>query len=145
MAAPIRTIIDQFFAAKDSTWQSKLTKNWESIIGPLHSHMRLERVDNDTVFLGVYDVHWMQELYLLSRTIIRTINTGLGANHVHHVRFRIVQRRDHQDKEDFVITTSRQMPLRPLSLKEQRALEAVADEQLKSVLRSFLQRMNREK
>ncbi len=141
MTSPLKSLIDHIFASKDESWQFRLTKNWESIIGSLHKHMRLERIENETVFLGVYDVHWMQELYMLSKTIVRTINKGLGQNCVQSVRFRLVQRTIAL-KEELPKNTVKTAAIRPLSRKEQHALDAIGDEHLRSALRDFLLKTN---
>ena len=70
MVLPIAHTVGTLLNACDD-WRFKLIKQWPAIIGSLHEHVRLERVEKDVLILGVYDVHWMHELYALSNTIDR--------------------------------------------------------------------------
>jgi hypothetical protein len=121
-------------------WRLVLLKDWAAIVGPLHTQMRLERVNGDTLIIGVYDVYWMQELYLLSRTIINTINTALGAQYVRHVRFKLVERQDSRAITQPPAGSLVHEKNRPLTKPEHNALAYIKDPELKKVLQLFLMR-----
>lgn len=137
MTAPVKIVLDHIFAATSENWRLKLVQNWQEIIGPLAVHMRLERVEENTAILGVYDAHWMQELYMFSRTIVRTINTALGGQHIQQVRFKLVPRPSHAKEMSTTLIRPRHIT-RPLNHRERKALDTIEDEQLKNALCAFL-------
>jgi hypothetical protein len=127
---------------KDESWQTKLLCSWSSIIGSLHTRVRLEKINNDTLVLGVYDACWMQELYLLTPTLISTINQNLDQPRIKHLRFtRAVAKKEkkrtpipeHQEPTPYVLNTT-----------QQKALSAIADPHLRQALHNFLIRCNKE-
>jgi hypothetical protein len=137
MTAPVKVVLDHIFAATNENWRFKLAQNWQAIIGPLAVHMRLERIDENTAILGVYDAHWMQELYMFSRTIVRTINEALGGYHIQQVRFKLVPR-PAKSQEVSVTAKRPHHSMRPLNQRERKALDAIPDEHLKNALCAFL-------
>jgi hypothetical protein len=140
MAQPLKFAVEKFFD-NYTDWRFTLLKNWQTVIGPLHIHMRLERIENDTLIIGVYDVHWMHELYMLTRTIIRTVNQGLGGSHVRHLRFKLVERgQDKSRKKNTSNLSGSASHIRSLTPREQTTLERIKDPQLKELLYAFLLR-----
>jgi hypothetical protein len=143
MALPIKEVLDRILSSSDG-WQSKLVKNWKACVGPLHEQIRLERIYKDTVVLGVYNVHWMQELYLLSRTILYGINHMLGGQHVNHLKFQLVARSISTRKRQR-IALPLDYPCHQITHKENRALEQIKDPELKKLLYAYLLKISREK
>lgn len=138
MATLVKSILEQVLALQDD-WRFTLLSNWPKVIGPLHEQMRVERITGDVVIMGVYDAHWMQELFLLSRTLMRTINTYLGKQYVQKIQFKLVEKKQafqHITKEKSQIL---QKPARGLTRAEEEALHAIRDAELKLVLKSFLE------
>lgn len=125
-------------------WQQLLFDRWTDIVGELATRMRIERVTSDTVTIGVYDVHWMHELYYLSGDLKARINDQLDEPHVKHVRFVLAKKRHgagvEEQKNERV--PHKKQTGRALSMYEQRALQHVHDEQLQSLLRNLMERSN---
>ena len=66
MAMPLRTVLDALFE-NTTDWRFAIIKNWPQIMGTLHTKVHIEKITDDTLFLGVSDSHWMTELRFLSR------------------------------------------------------------------------------
>lgn len=131
---------------KNENWKVKLLSEWETITGNLSNKMRLEKIDNETLIIGVYQSSWMQELYLLSNVLKRSINNHLGSEYVKHLRFKFAAKKK-VEKTPIQKTTATQKPVKPIALsqKEQHALGAVKDEELKQALHTFLSRCHYQK
>lgn len=145
MSQPIKTIIDAYFSNQEN-WKISLLKNWETIIGNLKSRVRLEKVYDDTVILGVYDGHWMQELYLLSNVLLKTINQSLDQPRIKKIRFKLVDTKKTQIK-DFTkkyVQSDIQTSI-IVTGNELKTLDNVDDPHLRSVLYDFLMRCTRER
>jgi hypothetical protein len=67
---------------QDTTWQGYLLRHWSDIVGDLHTRICLERISGTTLFIGVHDVHWMQELFCLGQELMAHINGHLTADPV---------------------------------------------------------------
>jgi hypothetical protein len=129
-----------------SDWRFNLLKNWREILGPLHEHMRIERIENDFLIIGVYDAHWMQELYLLSKNLLKTINDSLEKNSIKRLNFKLVKkpsnlRFDLNLKQNF----KQEKLQRNLTENENNALLKISDPQLKEAMKAFLLRKESEK
>jgi len=74
----------------EKNWKTNLLYQWHDIIGSLHSKVRIEKIYDDTLILGVFHSCWMQELYLLSPLLIKTINEKLDQPHIKQIRFKHV-------------------------------------------------------
>ena len=87
MALPLQSIVSSFLQS-NTDWRKRLVQEWPTMVGDLHTKMRLERIGQDsTVVIGVYDIHWMHELHMLSPLIMQTINEKLGSAVVKKIRF----------------------------------------------------------
>lgn len=145
MTNHIRTLLSPFLHAKKTDWKVKLLSEWEHVMGPMAQHVTIIKIYDDTVMLGVYDSSWLQELYLLSTMIIDNINRNLDVPRIKQLRFKQIKRST---------TSARPLPSAPferesapivLTSVEQRALDRVANEHLRTVLKSFLVRCHRER
>lgn len=119
------------------SWKQFLLGNWKSIIGDLYNHVSLQKVYDDAVVLGVYDSCWLQELYLLTPLLLSKINQTLDAPHVKRIHFKQIIKKQTISllaKQEEQIIESKKMPI---SDKEQKALEKITDESLRSVLDAF--------
>lgn len=141
MAQDIKNVIHVIFHKQDN-WKIQLLQNWPSIIGKLHSKVRLEKINKDSLVLGVYDSCWLQELYLLSPILLRKINQKLENKSFKRLSFRQVYIKKSKTKEAFKKqeTTSEKTTL---TRKEQKTLEKIKDPDLKDSLKSFLLRCRR--
>lgn len=141
MPVPLKLVLESILSANMHSWQIHLLRNWADIVGPLRTRMLLEKVYEDTACIGVYDLHWMHELYLLSPTIIHTINTKLGGVYIKKVRFKLVQKKQlpsfelskvpYHQHDDCVIT-------KKLTRQELSALQGIKDLELRGILEKFL-------
>src|SRR5690349_13440966 len=89
MTIQIKNILEDILGqGNNNSWQLHLIKNWSSIIGKLSTKVKLEKISNDTIVLGVYDSCWMQELYLLSDELLKKINSKLDEPKIKQIRFK---------------------------------------------------------
>lgn len=129
---------------QESNWKFTLLNNWQTIFGPLSSKVHLEKIYEDSLVLGVQDACWLQELYLLSPMLLKTINKTLDQPRIKQLRFKTIgikknkQVREQKKNEERPITVK-------LKTSEHQALEQVKDPQLRDALKHFLIRCYREK
>lgn len=132
------------FVKPSNSWQLQLLNNWPTIVGNLATKVTLEKIEKDTLVIGVYDACWMQELYLLSPLLIDTINQNLDQPRIKHLRFKraVVKKKNSHSttKEGFSA-----LPQRLLTARERAALEKIKDPQLRNALQQFLMRCHKEK
>lgn len=129
----------------ENSWKLQLLNNWKQIIGDLYPHVRLEQVKEDTLILGVYDASWLQELYLLSNVLLKTINRNLSTPRIKKLQFKqVVKTRKKSRPAPQLQKSYTTCHKRELSPREQKALAKVNDPQLHSALKRFLARCNQE-
>ncbi len=140
MTVPVKFLIDTIFERHNADWRIKIVRNWQIIVGNLHTKMRVEKIQEDIIFLGVYDTVWMAELYMLSRLIIKKINQFLEHPYITQVRFRLTQKIIR--KPVSVLTLQSKVPEKQLILTERQkqALTAIKDPALQVALKNFLLR-----
>ncbi|MBA3751359.1 DUF721 domain-containing protein [Candidatus Dependentiae bacterium] len=135
MAVLLKDLVPLVMSAKDD-WRASLLKNWNEIVGSLKTRIRLEKVTGDMIIIGVYESHWMQELYLLSSVLIDSVNDFLGKPYIKQIRFKLVEERtsprfNTYEKKKFV---QREITL---TNEQKKALEKITDFQLKNALIEF--------
>lgn len=143
MARPIKTILPTLIADRES-WKFTLLSNWPKIIGNLSNKVCLEKVQDDTLVLGVYDSCWLQELYLLSHLLITTINQHLDQPRIKHLRFKKAARPKVKKESSSHKKNAAHYPV-ILKLSEKAALKRIQDPQLREALERFLIRCYKEK
>ena len=136
MAHAIKNIL-QSLLKTDSSWKTELLTKWPEIVGDLGSKVTLEKIQDTTLVLSVANASWMQELYLLSPLLLRTINEKLDQPRIKHLRFKQAELKKKRAPSTFVKTMVDRQEV-ALSPREQAALEKISDPQLSSALRSFL-------
>jgi hypothetical protein len=72
-------LLDHLLVRAQQDWQLKLRAEWATIMGDLSRRARLERINDTTVVIGVYDSHWMHELHALSRMMLQRMNSALSS------------------------------------------------------------------
>src|SRR5438105_15060368 len=87
MAANLKELL-QTLINPHKNWKTDLLYRWKDITGSLYSKVRIERIHDDTLILGVFHSCWMQELYLLSPLLLKTINEKLDQPHIKQIRFK---------------------------------------------------------
>lgn len=144
MTQKIDSLIQKFFN-QEQKWQIDLLAKWNTILGPLHTKVQLEKIDNDTLVLGVFDSCWMQELYLLSPLLLKTINESLDQPRIKQLRFKkIVSIKKQEAKQKNSTSLTKKCTSIELSPQEKKALAAIEDQQLQQALRNFLIRCYQE-
>ncbi len=142
MIKPINSLLTSFLS-KDH-WKNQLLDHWPEIIGNLYHRVTIEKIYNDTIILGVYDSAWLQELYMLSPVILESINANLDQPRIKQLRFKQVARKSTPKKE-----TKKEIKRSNISItltkREQEALKKIKDEELRSFLKNFLLRCQRER
>jgi hypothetical protein len=123
----------------EEDWRLNLLNNWHEVVGNLNDKMRLEKIQGETLIIGVYDSNWMQELYLLSRPLIKTINTYLKKAYITELRFKAACKTKPVTKKTTAPQKTTHQPI-PLKPKEIQALEKIDDPELRCVLQQFLGR-----
>jgi hypothetical protein len=139
MASAIDLIVRKFLQKHGHTWQMHLIQNWRTIVGNLHTRICLEKIQGDTLVVGVYDSHWMQELFLLNSMLLDTINAHFDKPYVKHVRLKLAKQNEKQKKKKQVITAPEKQQVVTMTKRHESALSAVKDEQLQEALYHFLQ------
>ena len=138
MATLLREYIHTLLLVNNEDWKSKLIREWAQIVGNLHTKMCLEKIEGAVLKIGVYDSHWIHELFMLAPMIVRTINTALGGSYVVSVRFGVKEKKRVvalYDVEQQVV----QQPIE-LTLQQQQMLSNITDNELRLSLEQFLKR-----
>ena len=124
----------------NQNWRLILLKNWSIIVGNLNQHIRLEKIQDDTLVIGVYEPQWLQELHLMSNVLIKSINKNLANNYIKKIKFKLVEKKiaikqvnTNNSENNFNISLKYQ-----LNSKQEIALEKIGDLQLKNYLLDFL-------
>lgn len=135
----IRTVLHA-----DNNWKIQLLDQWPLIMGNLGTKVHLEKIQDDTLILGVTDSCWMHELYMLSHLLIQKINQKLDQPRIKKLRFKAV---GDKPKLAYTAPTKQQYIKKEISLtpSEQRALAKIKDPQLQDALKQFLVRCYQEK
>lgn len=129
-------IVDQ------SNWKVQLLQHWPTILGNLNTKVRLEKIENDMLVLGVSDSCWLQELYMLSPLLVQTINKKLDSPRIKSLRFKKIGTKKPEKRNTVAQPLS--CKLFNLSDQEIKALETVKDHELRAALTDFLQRCKQE-
>ena len=134
MAVSLQCLMTQFLSDNDD-WRKQLTRDWANIVGGLHTKMRLEKIMHDTVVIGVYELHWMQELFMISSMIMDTMNQKLGGPHVTKLRFVVAgSKNDGTLRKRGSPRHHVRAERKPLAVHQKKVLEAIEDEQLRAAL-----------
>lgn len=144
MSTHIKNLLKPFIQST-ADWKIKLLNQWDSIMGNLAQHATVEKIYQDTIIIGVYESCWLQELYLLSPTILHTINQHLDQPRLKQIRFKHTTR---NTKAPLAKTKAKDWTNnKPITLNsmENSALDRIQDSSLKEALKSFLIRCHQER
>lgn len=95
MSRLIGTILTSIIP-KEHLWKIKLFNGWDSIIGHLKDKVRIEKIDETSLTLGVCHATWAQELVFLSPIIKKKINSLLREDKIKNISFKTVRfKREH--------------------------------------------------
>jgi Dna[CI] antecedent, DciA len=122
--------------AMSNDWRLVLLNNWSTIVGSLKTRICLEKIFDDMLVIGVYEYHWMQELHMLSRVIIATINKHLDKPRIVKLQFRLKEEKPKHflPRPAPSVYVSRAVTF---TEKQQQALINIADEGLRQALTNF--------
>jgi hypothetical protein len=129
----------------DSDWKIKLLQSWNQVMGTLCTKVRLEKIEDESLVLGVFDACWMQELYLLTPMLLANINQSLDRPRIKQLRFKRAGLYTRLHRPSTQKKQSTWLKQRPLTPREERALDVIVDVQLREALARFLHRCDREK
>lgn len=137
MVTPLKKLLDQIVTKyTQESWQTMVMQQWPTIVGKLADRMYLEKIQGTTLVIGVYDAHWMQELFMLSPTIIALINRALPTPHVQQLRFVLARRTKSTQKLAKARRANMIPALDRLSVQDEQLLaQQVGDEALRAELR----------
>lgn len=136
----IKKILDSLLESNNTqqAWKMNLIKNWPTIIGSLHERVSLHKINKTTIVLGVYDSSWMQELYLLSKLILKKINYSLDQPRIESLRFQCIEKKEKINQfQKKQILDKKAVILSPL---QSAALQKIKDPQLSQALEGLLQK-----
>ena len=145
MTSHIKTLLQPLLQSKEQPWKIKLLQKWPQIVGPLARKVVIEKIYQELIVLGVYDSCWMQELYLLSPTLLQVINQNLDQPRMKQVRFKLIGKTEHKKKKSIAKNHTNDVQPIKLTPTEQNALNSITDPHLRSALKAFLVRCYREK
>jgi len=120
----------------EKNWKTNLLYQWHDIIGSLHSKVRIEKIYDDTLILGVFHSCWMQELYLLSPLLIKTINEKLDQPYIKQIRFKHVGLKELHKKSSPHYSAKKKKNAE-LTKDDEHTLAKIADPALRNVLKAF--------
>ena len=139
MAKPLKILLKNIFPTEQE-WKIQLMRNWNSILGDLGNKIRIEKILDDTIVCGVQNSCWMQELYMLSSVLIKTINQNLDKPRIKQLRFK--KAGTFTEKKE-VVKKRKQLPLPAhinLTIRQKKALANIEDNELRTSLEQFLKR-----
>jgi len=127
----------------EKNWKTDLLYKWNDIIGPLHNKVIIEKIYDDILILGVFHSCWMQELYLLSPLLIKTINEKLDQPYIKEIRFKHSVKKTKKNQKSPAITKKKKEV--SLTKEDECALAQITDSTLREALRAFRLRCHQEK
>ena len=141
MASNIKEILHNLINP-DQNWKTDLLYRWHEIIGALNSKVRIEKIYDNTLVLGVFHSCWMQELYLLSPLLIKTINEKLDHPYIKEIRFKQIG--PHKQKKTKKSPIKKENENIQLTKEDERTLAKINDPTLREVLKAFRMRCYQE-
>lgn len=143
MTKSIKDLIPHIIQSNNN-WKFTLLNSWQEIFGTLSSKVHLEKIQEDTLILGVQDSCWLQELYLLSPILLKSINKTLDQPRIKHLRFKTIGKKKEAQAKEVKPKQSQKIEMH-LNPNEQKALQKLKDDQLGLALKNYLLRCYREK
>ncbi|TET06416.1 DUF721 domain-containing protein [Candidatus Dependentiae bacterium] len=144
MTRVIKDLISTVFKAKE-IWKYNLLRNWDTIMGPLSTKIRIEKILDNAVVLSASNSCWLQELYLLSPLLIKTINQNLDKPRIKQIYFKkagaSIDKYSKWKRKTKYKTALKEIHL---TTKQKQALAYIKDPQLCKALEQFLKRCHGE-
>ena len=143
MAVLIKDLVKSFIHQKKD-WKIDLLYQWPEIIGPLGDKVRIEKIYDNLLILGVFHPCWLQELSLLSPLLLQTINKKLNHNHIKQLRFQHVCIKKNIQKKQIKNNDCQKKSVR-LTYEDEYTLKKITDHALRDALKAFRIRCYQEK
>lgn len=141
MFKSLKTVLNGSFSLSTNSWKTKLLTEWPTIVGNLHDKITLEKIHGDTLIIGVYETSWLQELYMLSSVLIKTINSHLDKPYIKRIRLKYATKKTSQapltKKKKEAVVVREKITLNAL---ESRTLLKIKDKDMREALHLFLSR-----
>lgn len=138
MAEHIKNLFS-YLIPQYAEWKINLIKNWDSILGDLHEQVTLINIHQHMLTLGVYDAAWLQELYILSPVLIKTINSHLGNEYIKNLRFKnIGYKKKEKNEPKLKKRYEKRIVATPITHDENLVLKTVEDSDLRDALERYL-------
>lgn len=119
-------------------WKIDLLKNWPTIIGDLQVRVTIEKIDENSITIGVNDACWLQELYMLSSQLRRRINQHLDKPRIQTIYFRKINGSAKPHKKYHAYSRMpRNQTSTTLSSEQRAALSKIKDIELQEALKKF--------
>jgi hypothetical protein len=134
--------------SKEQQWKLQLLEQWPNIIGTLSNNVKLERVMDNKIFLGVPHSTWAQEIHLLSSHLKKTINAFLKKERIKDIRLRIIpqikktvatSRRKNKDYSNNHLQ-SENFHKYTLTTQDYISIQKIKDQELQTSMINFLMR-----
>lgn len=138
MAKEIKNVITNILSNQDD-WKIKLLQSWPEIIGQLKSKVVLEKINSDSLVIGVYDSCWLQELYLLSPILLKKINKKLETQCFKKLRFKQIDVKSYKKPEKAEQYNPKKTAV-ILTKRENDTLGKIKDADLCNSIKNFLVR-----
>lgn len=136
MAVLLKDYIERLISAEQHNWQMQLARRWPDMVGDLCTKMCLEKIEGNVLKVGVYDSHWIHELFMLAPTIVRMLNNNLGGNYLSSVRFVLKEKKMVMVKKSDTVKASYKNIV--LTAEQKTALQAITDAELRNLMKKFL-------
>ena len=135
----INQVLDNFLK-QQGDWKHYLMANWTTIAGTISNHACIEKIENETLIIGVYDSIWLQELHLLSTILLKKINESLKQPFLKKIQFKYASRKKFIRKKDCTENFKPKSIRHVLTVQEQNALKKIHDHELGQAMEKFLMR-----
>ncbi|HSC25532.1 MAG TPA: DUF721 domain-containing protein [Candidatus Babeliales bacterium] len=135
MATCLKDLL-QMLIQPEKNWKTDLLYRWNDIVGSLHSKVRIEKIYDDMLILGVFHSCWMQELYLLSSLLITKINENLDQPRIKQIRFKLIGLKTIKKISPLSHKTKKEENIK-LTKEDERIIAKIADPTLRDALKAF--------
>src|SRR5579871_3385416 len=99
MSTHIKSIIEHLITT-EGNWKLQLLTQWPTILGNIKTKVHLEKINDDSLVLGITDSCWLQELYMLSPLLIETIKKKLDYPRIKTLRFKKIGVKKKEQKKE---------------------------------------------
>lgn len=130
---------------QEHRWKLELFAQWDTIIGNLREKVRIEKVTERSIVLGVCHPAWAQELFFLIPLLKQKINAVLRNHVISDIRVRTTyhppkQQNPAPDRAQYGTINAEQrgqLTEQCLTISEHTSLETVKNKELQSALAQF--------